>query len=265
MARTINIEERQNLNVVHHFRWLCRYICVYVNGCAGQRSTLSIVLQASTTLICVCLYVYVFWYKHVHTHVFTYGGQRSMSGIFLHCSITYIFERGSYWSRWPVVLWNSISLWPTSAGVTDMCCLAWPLHRFGDWNQVLIPAQQAFYLLSHLPSPQSRGLNAWFSADITMLGGSGNFEQWALVRGHCCGISRVGCLSPLSVCSQFQSVTVRRAWSKNLVPGGWRVWRAETRSWNQSSFKLFLSGIVVLETQKHWIQTSQFSRHRGSN
>lgn len=145
MARTINIEERQNLNVVHHFRCMYRYIYVYVNGCAGQRSTLSIVLQASTTLICVCLYVFVFWYKHVHTRVFTYGGQRSMSGIFLHCSITYIFERGSYCSRWPVVLWNSISLWPTVLEL--QICVALP----GFYTGLGIETRSSYLHSKHSP------------------------------------------------------------------------------------------------------------------
>lgn len=75
-----------------------------------------------------------------------------MSGAFLHCSITYIFERGSYWSSWPVVLWNPVSPCATSAGVTDMCCLAWLLHRFGGLKPG--PHTCTANILPAEPSPQ---------------------------------------------------------------------------------------------------------------
>lgn len=151
MARTINIEEKQNLNVVHHFMCMYRYICVYVIGCASQRSTLSIVLQVSTTLICVHLYVCVQVQACPHPCVHMWRPEVNVRYLSPLLYSLHFWERVLLVS-WPVVPWNLISPWPTSAGVTDMCCLAWLLHRFGGLKPG--PHTCTANILPTEPSPQ---------------------------------------------------------------------------------------------------------------
>lgn len=116
---------------------------------------------ASHLDLCVCVSMSMCAPIHVHpcvcTHVFTCGGQRSMSCVFLHHSVPYILRQRladlglALWAgQGP---WDPVSLCPASAGATDMCCLAWLLHRFGDRN----PGSHTCTanLLPTEPSPQS--------------------------------------------------------------------------------------------------------------
>lgn len=73
---------------------MCMY--VQVHGYAGQRSTLSMVPQVSTTLICVCLCVCVYVYRYMHSY------------IYIHVCIpmcSYVETRGQYQMSFSISLY----------------------------------------------------------------------------------------------------------------------------------------------------------------